>query len=204
MLRIDNLSKRYGDYLVFQGLTHTFQPGCMALCEEDSTGKSSLLGIIAGVIAPDGGDVYIDGHSLANAPQQARARLAYVPDNCMAFPTQTGREFLLKAAAEKNVSLDDSVLDLAFRLGLEPHLDKRFEQMSTGSRRKVYLAAAALGDPAVVVADGPSSGLDAQARGVLAEVFTTWARDRVVLFASHDPELVQACKARTPNVADLR
>lgn len=204
MLRIDNLSKRYGDYLVFQGLTHTFQPGCMALCEEDSTGKSSLLGIIAGVIAPDGGDVYIDGHSLANAPQQARARLAYVPDNCMAFPTQTGREFLLKAAAEKNVSLDDSVLDLAFRLGLEPHLDKRFEQMSTGSRRKVYLAAAALGDPAVVVADGPSSGLDAQARGVLADVFTTWARDRVVLFASHDPELVQACKARTLNVADLR
>lgn len=204
MLRIDNLSKRYGDYLVFQGLTHTFQPGCMALCEEDSTGKSSLLGIIAGVIAPDGGDVYIDGHSLANAPQQARARLAYVPDNCMAFPTQTGREFLLKAAAEKNVSLDDSVLDLAFRLGLEPHLDKRFEQMSTGSRRKVYLAAAALGDPAVVVADGPSSGLDAQARGVLAGVFTTWARDRVVLFASHDPELVQACKARTLNVADLR
>ncbi|MNS86897.1 ABC transporter ATP-binding protein YxdL [compost metagenome] len=204
MLRIDNLSKRYGDHLVFQGLTHTFPPGCMALCEEDSTGKSSLLGIIAGVIAPDGGDVYIDGHSLANAPQQARARLAYVPDNCMAFPTQTGREFLLKAAAEKNVSLDDSVLDLAFRLGLEPHLDKRFEQMSTGSRRKVYLAAAALGDPAVVVADGPSSGLDAQARGVLAEVFTTWARDRVVLFASHDPELVQACKARTLNVADLR
>lgn len=204
MLRIDNLSKRYGDHLVFQGLTHTFPPGCMALCEEDSTGKSSLLGIIAGVIAPDGGEVWIGGHSLANAPQQARARLAYVPDNCLAFPTQTGREFLLNAAAEKNVSLDDSVLDLAFRLGLEPHLDKRFEQMSTGTRRKVYLTAAALGAPAVVIADGPSSGLDAQARGVLAEVFTTWARDRVVLFASHDPELVQACNARTLNVGDLR
>ncbi|MNQ55842.1 ABC transporter ATP-binding protein YxdL [compost metagenome] len=122
----------------------------------------------------------------------------------MAFPTQTGREFLLNAAADKNVSLDDSVLDLAFRLGLEPHLDKRFEQMSTGTRRKVYLTAAALGAPAVVIADGPSSGLDAQARGVLAEVFTTWARDRVVLFASHDPELVQACNARTLNVGDLR
>ena len=56
MLRIENLSKRYGDYLVFQGLTHTFTPGCVALCE-DSTGKSSLLNIIAGVIAPDSGDV---------------------------------------------------------------------------------------------------------------------------------------------------
>ena len=50
MLRIDNLSKRYGDHIVFQGLTHAFAPGCVALCEEDSTGKSSLLGIIAGAL----------------------------------------------------------------------------------------------------------------------------------------------------------
>lgn len=204
MLRIDNLGKRYGDHLVFQGLTHTFAPGCVALCEEDSTGKSTLLGIIAGVIAPDAGEVWIDGQALTQAPAQARARLAYVPDNCMALPAQTGRGLLQQVAAEKNVPLDDSVLDLAFRLGLEPHLDKRFEQMSTGTRRKVYLTAAALGDPAVIIADGASNGLDAQARGVLAEQFKIWGRDRVVLFASHDPELVQACGARSIEVAALR
>ncbi|MEN4920913.1 ATP-binding cassette domain-containing protein [Achromobacter spanius] len=204
MLRIDNLTKRYGDHLVFQGLTHAFPAGCVALCEEDSTGKSSLLGIIAGALAPDEGDVHIDGHSLIHAPLQARARLAYVPDNCMAFPQQTGRGHLEQAAREKNVPLDGAVLDIAIRLGLEPHLDKRFEQMSTGTRRKVYLTAAALGNPAVVVADGPSNGLDAQARGVLADLFKTWARDRVVLFASHDPELVQACGASTVEVGTLR
>lgn len=204
MLRLDNLSKRYGDHIVFQGLSHTFAPGCVALCEEDSTGKSSLLSIIAGALAPDSGDVLIDGHSLRDAPLAAQSRLAYVPDNCMAFPEQTGRGLLLQVAAARHVALDDAVLDLAQRLGLEPHLDKRFEQMSTGTRRKVYLTAAALGDPAVVVADGPSNGLDAQARGVLADVFKTWAQTRVVLFASHDPELVQACGARSVNVADLR
>lgn len=204
MLRIDNLSKRYGDHLVFQGLTHTFPAGCAVLCEEDSTGKSSLLGIMAGVIAPDGGDVWIDGHSVTHAPLQAKARLAYVPDNCLAFPTQTGRGLLELMAEEKNATLDDATLDLACRLGLEPHLDKRFEQMSTGTRRKVYLTAAALGDPVVVIADGPSSGLDAQARAVLAEQFKTWAQDRVVVFASHDAELVQACGAREIHVAALR
>ena len=204
MLRIDNLSKRYGDHLVFQGLTHTFPAGCAALCEEDSTGKSSLLGIMAGVIAPDGGDVWIDGYSVIHAPLQAKGRLAYVPDNCLAFPTQTGRGLLELMAEEKHTALDDATLDLAYRLGLEPHLDKRFEQMSTGTRRKVYLTAAALGNPAVVIADGPSSGLDAQARAVLAEQFKTWAQDRVVVFASHDAELVQACGAREINVAALR
>lgn len=204
MLRIENLSKHYGDHLVFQGLTQTFQPGCVALCEEENTGKSSVLGIIAGVVAPDTGNIWIDGHSLISTPLQARARLAYIPDDCRLFPSQTGRELLEQIALEKNVPLDDRMFDLAYRLGLEPHLDKRFEQMSTGTCRKVFLTAAAIGDPAVIVADGPGNGLDAQARFVLAEQFKAWGRDRVVLFASHDPELVQASGARVIKVADLR
>ena len=204
MLRIDNLSKRYGNHLVFQGLTQAFPPGCVALCEEDNTGKSSMLGIIAGVIAPDEGDVWIDGHSMIHSSLQAKSRLAYVPDNCLAFPAQTGRGLLEQVASEKNAAIDDTVLNLAYRLGLEPHLDKRFEQMSTGTRRKVFLTAAALGEPAVIIADGPTNGLDAQARAVLAEQFRIWSRDRVVLFASHDYELVQACGARAMNIDELR
>lgn len=204
MLRIDNLSKRYGNHLVFQGLTQAFSPGCVALCEEDNTGKSSMLRIIAGVVAADEGDVWIDGHSMIHSPVQAKSRLAYVPDNCLAFPAQTGRGLLEQIASEKNTAIDETVLDLAYRLGLEPHLDKRFEQMSTGTRRKVFLTAAALGEPAVIIADGPSNGLDTQARAVLAEQFRIWSQDRVVLFASHDYELVQACGARAMNIDELR
>lgn len=204
MLRIDNLGKRFGNHLVFQGLTHRFSLGCAALCEEDNTGKTTLLDMIAGVLEPDEGDIWIDGHSLRQNPEEAKARLAYVPDNCLSFPTHTGRELLEQVAAKNRVPLDDSVLDLANRLGLEPHLDKRFEQMSTGTRRKVFLTAAALGNPAVVLADGPSNGLDAPARAVLAEQFRLWSQDRVVLFASHDAELVEACGARILKIADLQ
>ncbi|NYT26086.1 ATP-binding cassette domain-containing protein [Alcaligenaceae bacterium] len=204
MLRIDNLGKRYGDHLVFEGLTQVFPPGCVALCEEASTGKSTLLSIIAGLVVPDTGDVWIDGHSISREPRNARARLAYVPGDCSGLPLRTGRGLLEQIALEKNAGLDDAVFDLAGRLGLEPHLDKRFEQMSTGTRRKVFLAAAALAKPAVVIADGPSDGLDAPARAVLAEQFRVWSRDRVVLFASHDAALLRACEARVINVAELR
>ncbi|VFR35293.1 ABC transporter, ATP-binding protein [plant metagenome] len=204
MLRLENLGRRHGDHVVFAGLTYTFGPGCVALCEEERTGKTSLLEIIAGVRKPDTGNVWVDGQSLQQARQQALSRLAYVPDNCLVAPTQTGRDMLVQAAAAKQVALDDAVLGLADALGLAPHLDKRFEQMSTGTRRKVFLTAAALGDPAVVVADGPSNGLDAQGRSVLAEVFRRWGQDRVVLFASHDPELVRACGAKAVEVGSLR
>ena len=205
MLRIDNLSKRFGeDHLVFEGLTQRFQPGCYALCEEDNTGKSTLLNIIAGLLPPDTGDIWIDGHSLRQTPQQAKARLAYVPDNCLSAPAQTGRQLLHQTAAEKKTIVDATTLDLANRLGLEAHLDKQFEQMSTGTRRKVFLSAAALGNPAVIIADGPSNGLDAPARAVLAEQFRAWGKDKVVLFASHDVELIRACEAKSLEISALR
>ena len=82
-----------------------------------------------------------------------------------------------------------------------PSLDKHFEQMSTEMRRKVYLTAAALGNPALVVADGPSSGLYSASCAVLADVFKTWGHDRVVLFASHDAKLVQECGATPLNIS---
>ena len=175
MLRIDNLSKRYGDYLVFQGLTHTFTPGCVALCEEDSTGKSSLLNIIAGVIAPDSG---MCGSTVTRCSMRRRRPRGvwHVPDNCLLFPEMTGRGLLERVAAEKNVALDEATLELAYDLGLEPHLDKRFEQMSTGTRRKVFCDGSGVGDPAVVIADGPSNGFDARGRAVLAELFMAWGR----------------------------
>lgn len=202
MLHLDQLTKHYDGHVVFQGLTHTFSPGCYALCEEQSTGKSSLLAIIAGELQPDGGNVVIDGHSLLHEPDAAVARVGYVPDNCMAFPEQTGRGLLEHVAATKNTIVDQTVLDLAYRLGLEPHLDKRFEQMSRGTRRKVFITAASIAHPAVVVADGPSNGLDAQGCVELAQLFKDWAQDRVVLLASHDVDLVRACEARPFDIAN--
>ena len=195
MLHIENLAKRYGEHVVFERLTLQFGPACVALCDEDQTGKSTLLRIVAGELAPDQGSVRVAGQSVGADPSQARARVAWVPADCLIHAELTGRTLLERMAQEQDAALEDA-LELAHDLELGPHLDKRFEQMSTGTRRKVYLAATALGNPAVVVADGPTDGLDARARGVVAELFRHWARDRVVLFASHDAAMVEACDAQ--------
>lgn len=195
ILTIQNLSKRYGERQLFQGLNREFTPGCYALSEEDNTGKTTLLKVLAGALKPDTGDVLVEGHSIFKSPAQARQYLAFVPDDCMGFPDISGRELLQHLAQEKKVPLGDDVFDIAYALGLEPHLDKRFEQMSTGTRRKVYLAATLIGEPSVIIADGPTNGLDSAARGVLAEYFQELGRDKVVLFASWDADLIAACGA---------
>lgn len=203
MLRFDNLGKRYDKRVIFQGLNYASGAGCVALYDETGSGKSTLLAILAGTLDADEGEVWIGGHSLRTAPHDAKSALAYVPDDCLAYPLQTGREFLDLVAAARHTVVDTRTLELADRFGLAPHLEKRFEQMSFGTRKKLFLTATALGSPAVVIADEPDSGLDAASRAVLIDLFRTLAADRVVIFSSHDPALARACDARVTSFAEL-
>jgi ABC-2 type transport system ATP-binding protein len=126
-----------------------------------------------------------------------------VPDDCMAYPFQTGRAFLELVASAKKTIVDTRTLDLADRFGLASHLEKRFEQMSLGTRKKLFLTATMLGEPGVVIADEPGNGLDAAARAVLVDLFKTLAADRTVFFSSHDLALARACEAKITHFADL-
>ncbi|MFM0353643.1 ABC transporter ATP-binding protein [Paraburkholderia nemoris] len=203
MLRFENLSKRYSERIIFQGLHYDTAAGCVALNDESGSGKSTLLGILAGTIEPDAGEVWLGGHSLRTAPREAKSTLTYVPEDCMTYPEQTGRDYLARVALERKTTVGSHALELAQRFGLEPHLDKRFEQMSFGTRKKFFLTGAVLGETKVVIADEPVGGLDASARGVLVDLFKTLAETRTVFFSSYDTAFTQACEATTVDFADL-
>ncbi len=203
MLRFENLCKRYDDRIIFEGLRYSAGNGCVALNDETGSGKSTLLGIVAGEIEPDQGEVWIDGHSLRSAALDAKALLAYVPDDCMPYSLQTGREYLEWVASNRKTAVDSRTFSLADRFGLTPHLEKRFEQMSFGTRKKMFLTAAALGDVKVVIADEPGAGLDAPARAVLIDLFRTLGADRTVFFSSYDVDFTQACSAKMISFAEL-
>lgn len=204
MLQFEKLCKRYGERIVFQGLRYSAGAGCVAVNDESGSGKSTLLGILAGTIEADQGEVWIDGHSLGTAPLEAKSVLAYVPDDCMPYPLQTGHEYLELVASARKTVVDSHTLDLADRFGLTPHLEKRFEQMSFGTRKKIFLTATTLGEIAVVIADEPGGGLDAPARAVLIDLFKTLAKDRTVFFSSYDMVITRACNAKMISFADLR
>ncbi|WP_321839181.1 ABC transporter ATP-binding protein [Paraburkholderia bannensis] len=203
MLRFENLGKRYGKHVLFHGLNYTAGSGCVALCDENGSGKTTLLAILAAALDADEGEVWLAGHSLRTDPLKAKAALAYVPEDCMDYPQETGRAFLELVASARSTTVDSRALDLASRFGLVPHLDKRFEQMSLGTRKKLFLTATLIGAPAVVIADEPGNGLDAPARGVLIDLFKTLAADRTVFFSSHDLALARACEAKMISFADM-
>lgn len=203
MLRFENLAKRFGTFALFEHLSFRAERGCFALRDEGGGGKTTLLGMLAGTVVPDDGQVWIDGHAMHDAPAEAKAALAVVPFDCLADPSQTGRGFLEQRAADTQTRVCTSVLDLAERFGLMPHMEKRFDQMSLGTRRKYYLTATRFGTPRVILADEPSGGLDAASRAVLIDWFTTLGKDRCVFFSTHDDALADGCQATSLGFPDL-
>ncbi|WP_144148367.1 ATP-binding cassette domain-containing protein [Paraburkholderia sp. BCC1884] len=203
MLRFEKLSKRYDERIVFQGLHYDTVAGCVALNDESGSGKSTLLGILAGTIEADTGDVWLGGQSLRSAPLAAQALLTYMPEDCMTYPDQTGRAYLHDVASARKASVGHETMELVERFGLTPHLDKRFEQMSFGTRKKFFLTSAGLGDTRVLIADEPVGGLDAPARAVLVDLFRTLAQTRTVFFCSYDAAFNDACGASGLTFADL-
>ncbi|MDE1179869.1 ABC transporter ATP-binding protein [Paraburkholderia sp.] len=202
MLHFENLAKRYGDHVVFSGLTHRFGPGCVSLQAPNGSGKSTLIDMLAGATPADSGVISIDGHT-CGTPQAAQ-KLAYVPDDCMTHPSLSGRALFERVASVMGTRVESPTYDLAERFGLTSRLDMRFDQMSLGTRKKMYLAAISIGNPTVILADEPSNGLDAAARRVLVELFRELGHTRVVLFSTHDPDFADACDARVVDFSALQ
>jgi len=195
VLHFDNLSKSYGSRRVLQDRTGCFAPGAYALRGPNGIGKSTLLRVLAGVDEADGGDIVIDGRSLRAHPADAKARLSYAPDECPVYPFVTGRELLAFVAWAKRCAMSDKVGGIVERFGLGRHLDTRCGAMSLGTQKKLMLAAAWIGEPAVLLLDEPSNGLDADARAVLIDLLAAQRETSVVLMSTHDKAFADAIGA---------
>jgi ABC-type multidrug transport system ATPase subunit len=142
---------------------------------ENGTGKTTLLRILAGLLAPDEGDVRVAG------------RLGYCPQGTDLFELLTVREHLrLFAGALDLPSREDHAERLLARLALRPHADTLVRDASGGTRQKLNLALALLGDPDVLLLDEPYAAFDWQTYVAFWDLAAELrARGRAVLLVSH-------------------
>lgn len=203
-LRLRDISKAFGHRKVLDRVSYAFTPGLYALHGPNGIGKSTLLTILAGIQVPDAGSVEIDGIDLLAAPERAKARLAFVPDDGPVYPFLTGRDLLDLVASAKRARLEPRTDALIDRLGLRPHLTTRFSQMSLGTQKKTLLAAAWIGNPSVVLMDEPSNALDQVTRGVLIEALKALRNSTVVVMSTHDADFARAVGAEIIPFASLQ
>ena len=161
-------------------------PGLTLVVGPNGAGKSTLLRVVAGVERPPAGRVWLMGHDVWREETAARARLAYVPEHPELTPYASVGEVVLLAARLRGLP-DDAAWEALATLGMDALATRTVRELSMGQRRRALLAAARVGDPAIVVLDEPLETMDRPTRALIVR----WAAERraggaAVLVATHD------------------
>jgi len=195
-LVMDAISKRYREMVALHAISLTLQPGVTGLLGPNGAGKSSLIRIVATVARPTSGVLSFDGRDVLRDPNALRANLGYLPQDCGVYPQLTADEFLQYVAALKNIrgaAARRQIDELLEALNLTHVRRRPLGTFSGGMRQRVAIAQALLGDPAVIVADEPTVGLDPQERVNFRDLIRRLGAERIILLSTHivsDLELV--------------
>jgi ABC-2 type transport system ATP-binding protein len=198
-ITVDSVTKRYRGTTALDRVGLTLGPGVTGLLGPNGAGKTTLLRLLSTALTPTSGTVTVLGHdahgSLAQRTE-VRRRLGYLPQE-VAFPRgMTAFGFVDYVAVLKEWTDTGRrhaevrrVLDL---VGLTDRTGTRLRALSGGQRRRVALAQALIGDPAVLILDEPTTGLDPEQRASLRSVLSALGRTSTVLIATHQTDDVAA------------
>jgi sodium transport system ATP-binding protein len=173
------------------GVEFTAADGCITgLLGPNGAGKTTTLRIVAALIAPDAGRISVDGLDVATQPARALARMGVLSDARGLYPRLTARENIVyygrlhgMPAASANARAEA----LASTLEMHGLLDRRTEGFSQGERMKTALARALVHDPANIILDEPTNGLDVLATRSLREALRRLRDDegKCIVFSTH-------------------
>tara|TARA_B100000475_G_scaffold124410_1_gene90890 strand:- start:655 stop:1668 length:1014 start_codon:yes stop_codon:yes gene_type:complete len=201
LIELRQLNKAYGDVSALAGLDLDVPEACLyGLLGPNGAGKTTALRILATLLAPDSGQVQIDGVDALKDPRSVRRRLGYVAQEVAIDKILTGRELLQLQGDLFHLPKrlrDEQIDDLIDRLAMNEWVDRRCGTYSGGMRRRLDLAAGLLHRPKLLVLDEPTVGLDIESRAAIWELLRELVRDGTgILLSSHYLEEVEALADR--------
>ena len=171
MLRIEHLTKKYGDKAAVDDLTLHIQPGeIYGFIGHNGAGKTTTLRSVAGIQQFDSGEIYINGRSIKTDPVECNKQLAYIPDNPDLYEFMTGIKYLNFVADIFKVPADvrkKRIDELAEVFGLTNDLGQVISAYSHGMKQKLTLISAWIHEPKLIVMDEPFVGLDPKASHIM-------------------------------------
>ena len=208
VLHVRSLHAGYGKLTVLAGVDLEISRGeWLALLGPNASGKTTLLHCIAGMLVPSAGSISICGQSLRQDALAAKGRLGFgcAPERLPGL--LTGRQCLeVYAAAKSLAAIDPDVLELAEAFAFTGMLDRFVASYSLGTKQKLAVLLALLGEPALVVLDEAFNGLDPASALVLKRhLLTRASAGRCgVLLATHALDVVERYSDRAVLLLDGR
>lgn len=198
-LRVMHLTKAFKDNIAVDNMTFGIKRGeVFALLGPNGAGKSTTISLIRGDIKPsrNGGDVFIEEESVTKNLPAARANLGVCPQ-IDAVDQLTVREHLEFYAKVRGIpDVQHNVAAVLHAVGLEAFESRMAHALSGGNKRKLSLGIALMGNPAVVLLDEPSSGLDAASKRIMWKTLASTVQGRSILLTTHSMEEADALAGR--------
>ena len=167
MLKIEHLTKTYGDKKAVDDLSLHILPGeIYGFIGHNGAGKTTTLKSVAGILQFDAGEIMIDGNSVRNQPLACKKEIAYIPDNPDLYDYMTGIKFLNFIADIFCVPADariERIRKYADIFGLTDDLAQPISAYSHGMKQKLAIISAWLHTPKLIIMDEPFVGLDPKA-----------------------------------------
>ncbi len=197
MIRVEDLRKHFGEVPAVDGISFEAPDGQVTgLLGPNGAGKTTTLRMLYGLMSPDAGHIEVDGSQVADDPQAAQAKMGILPDSRGLYPRLTPREHLRYFGQLHQLdapTLDARIDELVQRLDMGSIVDRRAEGFSQGERVKTALGRALVHDPANVILDEPTNGLDVMGTRAMRSLIRRMREEgKCVLFSSHIMQEVSA------------
>jgi len=201
LIEVSGLSKRYGDLWAVKNVSFKVAGGeVVGFLGRNGAGKTTTMRMITGFLPPTQGRVVVANHDLAREPFAARRAIGYLPEVPPLYPEMRVHEYVTFVAALKDVprAARRAHVDRALETCGLAHVSRKvIGTLSKGYRQRVGLAQAVVHEPAVLILDEPTAGLDPVQNREIRSLIRRLAEDqgRTVVLSTHIlPEVEQVCR----------
>lgn len=187
-LTLDRLTKQFGARIAVDRVSAKLGPGVTGLLGANGAGKTTLMRMVCDVLRPTGGQILLDGRDAAELGDEYRALLGYLPQDFGYYPDFTALDFMRYMATLKGFTSRDGrarSMDLLEEVGLAGDARRKVKTFSGGMRQRLGIAQAMINDPAILVLDEPTAGLDPKERVRFRNLIAGFAQDKVVILSTH-------------------
>lgn len=189
MIRVEHLTKCYGNFLAVDDLSFDIDDGHVyGFLGPNGAGKSTTMNIMTGCLSPTAGKVTIDGHDILDEPETAKRRIGYLPEQPPLYVNETPEEYLEfvgEAKGLRGAELKAQMEDVIVRTGIGDVRNRLISALSKGYRQRVGIAQALLGDPGTIILDEPTVGLDPIQIIEIRDLIKDLGQTHSVIFSSH-------------------